>query len=232
LQTIGASLRGDATPPTPAAAAPPAPAAVAPGGAVPAGTITRAALIANASALASRLAARIGRAPGPFAVQADGLPRVVIDPQRQQFAPGRSLKSLLAYSTAELPAEAVEALDPDAAEAALRQAGDPQPLGRLVWLLALGGGDGRVLGHAGDTRFQLAKWPQAEREFPKHFRIATVMMKGAADLAEVAQASGASLAEVIDFVNASLATGVVEPEAAPVASPDTAKGGLLARFRR
>ena len=169
--------------------------------------ITREALVASASVLASRLAARIGRAQGPFAVTAEGLPRVVVDPQGQRFAPGGSLKALLGYATAELPAEAVEALDASTAEAAMQKAGEAQPLARLVWLLALGGGEGRLVGYAPGTRFQLGRWPQVEREFPKHFRIATVMLKAPATVAEVALASGASEAEVADYVNAALAVG-------------------------
>lgn len=156
---------------------------------------------------ARRLAALLGNAAAPFAVQWGDLPRLVIDPQAQQFAPGKSLKALLGYATAELPADAVEAIDAAAADAALRQAGDPQPLSRLHWLLALGGGEGRVMTHAPGTRFQLGRWPQAEREFPKHFRIATVMLKAPATVAEIASASGASEAEVADYVNAALAVG-------------------------
>ena len=98
-------------------------------------------------------------------------------------------------------------LDAAAAEAALASAGDPQPLSRLTWLLALGGGDGRLGSHGAQTRFQLGKWPQVEREFPKHFRIATVMLKAPATVSEIALASGASEAEVADYVNAALAAG-------------------------
>ena len=59
-------------------------------------------------------------------------------------------------------------------------------------------------------RYKLSKWPQTEREFPKHFRIATAMMKGPATLEEIAAASGVPLADVADFVNASLITGYAE----------------------
>ena len=156
---------------------------------------------------ANRLAARLARATGPFAVQFGDLPRLVIDPASQQFAPGKSLKALIDYGHAEIAAESVEALDPETAATALRQAGDPQPLSRLTWLLALGGGGGRLQDHAPGTRFQLGKWPQAEREFPKHFRIATVMLKAPATLTEIASASGASEADVADYINAALAVG-------------------------
>lgn len=175
--------------------------------ATPAPRSTRETPAAPVPASASRLAARIARATGPFAVRLDSLPRLVIDPGTQQFSPGKSLKALIGYGPVELPAEAIETLDAESAALALRQAGDPQPLARLTWLLALGGGDGRLLSHGPDTRFQLGKWPQAEREFPKHFRIATVMLKAPATVTEIASASGASEAEVADYVNAALAVG-------------------------
>ena len=168
---------------------------------------TAAATTSLAPIPANRLAAHLARATGPFAVQFGDLPRLVVDPRSQQFAPGKSLKALIDYGQAELPPEAIEVLDEDAASAALRQAGDPQPLPRLTWLLALSGGGGRLLDHAPGTHFQLGKWPQAEREFPKHFRIATVMLKAPATVAEIASAAGASEAEVADYINAALAVG-------------------------
>ncbi|HIY71561.1 MAG TPA: hypothetical protein H9827_08840, partial [Candidatus Luteimonas excrementigallinarum] len=65
--------------------------------------------------------------------------------------------------------------------------------------------------------------PQTEREFARHFRIATAMMKGPATLAEIVEASGAEPGEAADFINANLATGfaefVPEPEPEPEAPP-------------
>ena len=90
-------------------------------------------------------------------------------------------------------------------------AGAAQPLARLRWLGGLLAGKGALLpGHDPDGRYVLNKWPQTEREYPKHFRIATAMMKGPATLAEIAAASGIRVAEVVDFVNANLATGYAE----------------------
>jgi hypothetical protein len=189
--------------PEPAAAAVTSLAPVSP----PVATTSPEATAVTAPVPANRLAARLASATGPFAVQFGDLPRLVIDPASQQFAPGKSLKALIDYGHAEIAAESVEALDPETAATALRQAGDPQPLSRLTWLLALGGGAGRLLDHAPGTRFQLGKWPQAEREFPKHFRIATVMLKAPATLTEIASASGASEADVADYINAALAVG-------------------------
>jgi hypothetical protein len=203
LLAIGGAPGSDAAPPAEASESTPAPAPPS----VPGPTPTQVAPTAMAPPSASRLAAHIARASGPFFVQFGNLPRLVVDPASQQFAPGKSLKSLIDYGQAELPADAIEPLEADAVAAALRQAGDPQPLSRLIWLLALGGGGGRLLDHAPGTRFQLGKWPQAEREFPKHFRIATVMLKAPATVAEIASASGASEAEVADYINAALAVG-------------------------
>ncbi|GIX40098.1 MAG: hypothetical protein KatS3mg128_1147 [Silanimonas sp.] len=156
---------------------------------------------------APRLAARLAAGSGAFSAQAPGLPELVVDLDRQQFAPGRSLKALLPYATLDPSRIALSPLTPESAAEALARAGEPQPLARLVWLLALGGGEGRLQGHPPETRFQLDRWPQVEREFPKHFRIATVMLKAPATVEEIAAASGASEAEVADYVNAALAAG-------------------------
>lgn len=156
---------------------------------------------------APRLAARLAAGSGAFSARAPGLPELVVDLDRQQFAPGRSLKALLPYATLDAARITLSPLAAEAVAEALARAGEPQPLARLAWLLALGSGEGRLQGYPPDTRFQLDKWPQVEREFPKHFRIATVMLKAPATVAEIAAASGASETEVADYVNAALAAG-------------------------
>ena len=89
--------------------------------------------------------------------------------------------------------------------------GAAQPLARLQWYGGLLAGKGKLLpGFDPTAQYQLRKWPQTEREFPKHFRIATAMMKGPATLDEIATASGVPLEDVVDFVNANLATGFAE----------------------
>ncbi len=112
--------------------------------------------------------------------------------------------------------------------------GAAQPLNRLQWYGGLLAGKGALLSEYDPTgRFKLSKWPQTEREFPKHFRIATAMMKGPATLEEIAAASGVPLADIIDFVNASLVSGfaefVPESQAEPVESNKPA--GLFGRLR-
>lgn len=57
------------------------------------------------------------------------------------------------------------------------------------------------------ARYKLERWPQIDRSYPKHFRIATLMLKGPATLDEVAAATGASVEEVAEFVAARLLSG-------------------------
>ena len=111
--------------------------------------------------------------------------------------------------------------------------GAAQPLQRLVWFGNLLAGHGMLVpGFDPAGRFLMVKWPQTEREFPKHFRIATMMMKGPATLAEIAAGSGVPLPDVIDFVNANLATGFADVEHVPEPAPDAGKStGLFGRLR-
>lgn len=176
---------------------------------------------------------RPGALPGPVKLQLPDAPLLVLDPGKQAYLGGAALKPLLPYCTAIVHPADFTPVDPAELPALATQLGGSHPFPRLAWICALGGGNGSLAaGYNPNDRYKLLKWPQTEREFPRHFRIATVMMKGPALLTEIAELSGAELAEVIDFVNASLAVGVAEPDVAVVAAPDPAKGGLLGRFRR
>lgn len=176
---------------------------------------------------------RPGALPGPVRVQVEGAPALVIDPGQQVYLSGQALKPLLPYATADVHEADLQPVDPADLPALAGELGGSHPLSRLAWILALGGHDGSLApGHGLNDRYKLLKWPQTEREFPRHFRIATVMMKGPALLTDIAEQSGASLAEVCDFVNASLAVGVAEPDLPLPSEPEPAKGGLLGRFRR
>ena len=182
-----------------------------------------------------RLAAflRAGALSGPVRVQVEGAPALVIDPGKQVYFSGQALKPLLPYATADINEADLQPVDPAELPALATELGGSHPLSRLAWILALGGHAGSLApGHGLNDRYKLLKWPQTEREFPRHFRIATVMMKGPALLTDIAEQSGASLAEVCDFVNASLAVGVAEPDLPLPSEPEPAKGGLLGRFRR
>lgn len=151
---------------------------------------------------------RSGVLTGPVKAQLPGAPLLVLDPATQTYAGGGPLKVFLPYAEAVLRESDFTPIDAAELAAHVKQLGGSQPWIRLAWLAGLASGKGMVLpGTSPNAKFKLIKWPQSEREFPKHFRIATVMMKGPALLTEIADQSGASLAEVTDFVNANLATG-------------------------
>lgn len=155
---------------------------------------------------------RPGALAGPVKLQLPGAPLLVIDPTTQTYLGGSGLKVFQPYG--ETPVHEGDFTPVDAAElAALTvQLGGTQPWARLIWLCALVGGKGVIApGYDPNARFKLNKWPQTEREYPKHFRVATVMMKGPARLTEIAEQSGSSLADVTDFVNATLVTGYTVP---------------------
>ncbi|MCW5580462.1 MAG: hypothetical protein KIS72_03895 [Luteimonas sp.] len=162
-------------------------------------------------------------------------PTLLIDASARVYHGPAALKPLAQYFDGEIPRDAFESLDAATWEREVATAGAAQPLARLTWFGGLLAGGGRLLpGHDPDARYQLTRWPQTEREFPRHFRIATAMMKGPATLAEVAASSGIALDEVVDFVNASLATGYAErvPETPPEPAEPAKPTGLLGRLRR
>jgi len=161
-------------------------------------------------------------------LQRDGAPTLLVDPLAGVWHGPAALKPLA-------PCFAGEWLEsdfafPDAAawDADAAPLGPAQPLARLQWL------GGLLSGDAADGRYLLKKWPQTEREYPKHFRIATVMMKGPASVAEIAEASGVAREDVAGFVNAHLATGHAEAVAAEPSAPNEPPpkpAGLFGRMR-
>lgn len=159
-------------------------------------------------------------------------PPLVLEPEARVYVGGSTLKPYIEYLKAPIADEDFKPVS--AAELAALEAaeGGRQPIMRLLWLAALHAGDGQLIGFDPSTRFKLGKWPQIEREFPKHFRIATVMMKQAATVDDIAAASGASREEVCDLLNAYLATGFAEPEQGQAsAAVETARSGLMDRLR-
>lgn len=223
--------------PVPApAAAPPAPVAVAtpaaPVDAAPSDTGTEPpAPTARNTAFAHWL--RPGALTGRARYQSGKGPALFIDfAQRQYYGPA-TLKPLAEYFVASIGLRDFEQLDDSAWQRAIAALGAPLPLNRLQWFGGLLAGEGRLLaGYNPDGRFVLGKWPETEREFPRHFRIATAMMKGPQTVAEIAAASNVPAADVIDFINANLATGFAEQpgEGAPAAA-DAKSGGLFDRLR-
>jgi hypothetical protein len=152
-----------------------------------------------------------------------------LDPERGGYYGPLTLKSLqplLALPTADAHRLDVVAL----AKARLAPA---LPLTRLLWFAALCATPGRLgAGLDPRARYRLTRWPKIEREFPRHFRIATTMMKQAGTLEEVATASNAPAGDVADFINAYCLAGHVAAE--PVAGEPAADAGpgMLSRLRR
>lgn len=173
-----------------------------------------------------------GALSAPVRIARTGVEPLVLDPATRVYFGPSSLKALLPYCHGDMPADELVALEP-AQFAQVVKAGGAQPMARLRWLFALVSGEGRMLpGYGLDERYSLSKWPQIEREFPKHFRIATAMMKGPATLDEIAALSSSPLNEVIDFVNASLVSGFAQVDRPPPADAEpAARGGLFDRLR-
>ncbi len=156
---------------------------------------------------------------------------VLLDLDRREYYGPATLKPLTAHVTSDVSATDFATPQDWATRAAAF--GAAQPLSRLLWFGGLMAGNGRLLpGFDPNARYLMLKWPQTEREYPRHFRIATVMMKGPATLETIADGSGVPLADVADFVNANLATGFADVERQPEPEAEPRKpAGLFGRLR-
>jgi hypothetical protein len=134
---------------------------------------------------------------------------LAVDPEQNAYHfESTSLKPLAALL--EQPANAWTPIYSEALKAA-RLANPAQPLGRLRWyagLIATPGILGRKL--IRNERYKLSRWPETEREFPKHFRLAKEMVKDFATVDEVVATSGMPYEEVVDYFNACFADGRLE----------------------
>lgn len=172
-----------------------------------------------------------GRLRGLVRLNHDG-EALLIDADERKYHGPAALKPLGGLFERGFAAADFELLPAAQWQAAAAQAGAAMPLTRLVWFGNLLAGRGRLApGYDPQRRYRMTKWPQTEREYPKHFRIATVMMKAPGHLAEIAEASGVSEAEVADFINANLATGFAEAEGDPAPVEPAKSGGLFGRLR-
>jgi hypothetical protein len=176
---------------------------------------------------------RPGALTGRARYQGGNGPEVLIDFTQRQYHGPSTLKPLVEYFVANVGLRDFEQLDDRAWQTAIAKLGAPLPLSRLQWLGGLLAGEGRLLpGYSPEGRFVLSKWPETEREYPRHFRIATAMMKGPSTVAEIAAASSVPAADVVDFINANLATGFAEQVGESATPPESGKsGGLLDRLR-
>lgn len=176
---------------------------------------------------------RPGALTGRARYQGGNGPEVFIDFSQRQYHGPPTLKPLAEYFVANVSLRDFEQLDERAWQAGIAKLGAPLPLSRLQWLGGLLAGEGRLLpGFNPEGRFVLVKWPETEREYPRHFRIATAMMKGPSTVAEIAASSNVPAADVVDFINANLATGFAEQVGDGASPPESGKsGGLLDRLR-
>ncbi|AOH34967.2 hypothetical protein BGP89_00155 [Luteimonas sp. JM171] len=161
-------------------------------------------------------------------------PALWIDADARQYHGPQQLKPLVEGLRGTVTEADFEPVDDATWAEGSAAAGEAQPLSRLQWLGGLLAGNGELLpGNDPEGRYRLTRWPQTEREYPRHFRIATAMMKGPATLAEIAEASGSPLAEVVDFANANLATGFAEfvPEPEPEPEAPARPTGFFRRLR-
>lgn len=181
---------------------------------------------AEAMVLSSFTAAR--KIVGP-----DGA-ELIVDPERSAYYfETKSLKPLQA-----LLQQAPDRWVPVYSEAlnSARAVNEAQPLERLRWyagLIATPGILGRKL--ARDQRYQLARWPETEREFPRHFRIAKAMLKEAVTADAIAAATGVPYEDVVDYINASHAAGRLKAAVAEPVGPAPAQGRtsrLMARLNK
>ncbi|MCD9029393.1 hypothetical protein LDO26_14450 [Luteimonas sp. BDR2-5] len=175
-----------------------------------------------------------GALRGRLRYRHDAGPTLWIDADAREYVGPSTLKPVGRYFDGVVGHEAFEPVD-DATWAKETADAGVQPLSRLQWLGGLLAGDGSLAeGFDPDGRFVLGKWPQTEREYPRHFRIATAMMKGPATLAEIAAACGLPAEEVVRFVNANLATGYAQQVADTPAEPEEPQKatGFFSRLRR
>lgn len=153
-----------------------------------------------------------GMLNGRLRLRSSRAPTLYIDAQARQYYGPATLKPLAGAFEGEVDLEEFETMSSTSWQREIAMLGPPRPLARLQWYAALLGGRGKLLDSATpDRRYQLLKWPETEREFPRHFRIATAMMKGPATLEEIAGASSVTQAEVADFINATLVSGHTAP---------------------
>jgi hypothetical protein len=170
---------------------------------------------------------------GPAKLQISGAPVLAFDPGTQTYAGSATLKPLLPYVESVIRESAFTAIGQAEFDRIKASSGGPQSYMRLLWLCGLTVGNGQLLpGFSPTKKFVLTKWPQIEREYPKHFRLATVMMKGPALVREIAEASGVPESEAIDFINAGLVAGSVVVEGTTTTAGDVPRAvALLAKPR-
>ncbi len=157
--------------------------------------------------------------------------RLILDPTNQTYIGGSALKSLLPTLTQAISTDNLARMEKSQLERLRKDEPAEHAWTRLLWLAALHAGQGNVIGFSPEQTFKLARWPQIEREFPRHFRIATAMMRQAGTVEMIATQSGSPANEVADLINAYLVTGHVEAEGADRQRLEDVRAALWGRLR-
>lgn len=167
---------------------------------------------------------------GSYVLKLAGLPPLFFEPAKNRFICTGALKSYLPHTQALLGPDSIQSIPAEEFQAQLAE-GCEQPLERLLWLAALGASMGRApQGCNAETRYRLTRWPQIERDFPRHFRIAATMIKSAGNVSEIAARSGATPSEIHEFIAAYHNSGHIRiktPSTSFWSSPQKALLGLL-----
>ena len=177
---------------------------------------------------------RPGTAGGRFRFQRGEAPALWIDTDAALYHGPDTLKPLARYFTEAVALSELEPLEQAAWASAIAGSGPAQPLARLRWYHALLNAHGRLPpGHDAATRFRMPGWQASEREFPRHFRIATAMLRGPATVAQIAEAAHVAEAEAADFIHANLVCGhaTAVADGAGPAEAQRGTGSLFARLR-
>lgn len=155
-----------------------------------------------------------------------------LDPERGGYTGPATLKPLTALL--DLPMNRAEVMSEEAVK--LMREAPALPLTRLLWFAALCATPGELATHLDPAaRYRLTRWPQIEREFPRHFRIATSMMKGPASIGDIASMANAPESDVADFISAYSVAGYVSSADAGNADSDADNeggSGMFSRLRR
>jgi len=135
---------------------------------------------------------------------------LTIDPDTEQFwTDAVGLKPLIPLL--ELPLDRYTRPDTEKLEVLRNTKG--QRLARLKWFAALIQTPGILpVGVGAATILHMDRWPEIEREYPRHFRIATALMKQPGTINQIAQRAKVDEADIIDFVRAYQAIGFVVQE--------------------
>lgn len=133
--------------------------------------------------------------------------RLVIDPKLDRWFGDTALKPLATLLLEPCSAATI----PDAEALAAADSAQAQGLSRLRWYAALISRPGALpQGAQEGSLLHLTRWPEIEREFPRHFRIASALMRRPSTLAEIAEQTGVDVADVADFARAAQARGMLE----------------------